>query len=288
VVNAIEFLKEYNIRGSVPVGSRVVVVGAGNAAIDAARTAVRLGAEVTVIYRRTRDQMPAYEEEVDQALLEGIRLETLTQPTEIVTGTDGSVTGITCTRMTLGDFDRSGRRRPRAQDDEEVTIEADQVIVAIGQRLDLSSITRDVELEPNAAGFIHADSRTGMTSVEWLFSGGDATSGPSSVVRAIAAGERGACGIDLYLTGGDHAFWREAIPVDTEYDPTADPAPYVREPIPTLAVDRRKRTFAEVEQPWCEAVALRQAKRCLRCDYGKSIPSVRIGGSVPEKEESNA
>ncbi|MFP4152984.1 MAG: NADH-quinone oxidoreductase subunit NuoF [Alkalispirochaeta sp.] len=288
VVNAIEFLKEYNIRGSVPVGDRVVVVGGGNAAIDAARTAVRLGAEVTVIYRRTRDQMPAYEEEVDQALLEGVTLETLTQPTEIVTNESGSVTGIRCTRMTLGEFDRSGRRRPRAQGDEEILIETDQVIVAIGQRLDLSSITRDVELEPNAAGFVHADPQTGVTTMEWLFAGGDATSGPSSVVRAIAAGERGAFGIDHYLTGGDHAFWRDPVPVDTEYDPTADPAPYAREPIPTLPVDRRKRTFAEVEQPWCEAVALRQAKRCLRCDYGTSIPAVRNGGSAPVKEESNA
>lgn len=286
VVHAIDFLKAYNIRGSVPVGERVVVVGGGNAAIDAARTAVRLGADVTVVYRRTREQMPAYAEEIDQALLEGVKLKTLTQPTEILTAEDGSVTGVACTAMTLGDFDRSGRRRPTASGEEEaVVFPADQVIVAIGQKLDVEGITRDVEMEPTAAGFIHADPQTAVTEVEWIFAGGDAASGPASVVRAIAAGERAAYGIDLYLTGANHAFWREAVPVDTDYDPTAEPAPYPREPIPTIPADRRRRTFAEVEQPWCEAVALRQAKRCLRCDYGKVIAAQRANG---DKEGINA
>ncbi len=269
VEHAVEFLKSYNIRGSVPVGSRVVVVGGGNAAIDAARTALRLGAEVTVIYRRTREQMPAYAEEIDQALLEGVRLQPLTQPMNVLRDAGGEVTGVVCSRMQLGEFDRSGRRRPKASEDELFTLPADQVIVAIGQTLDVSRLTRDLELEPTAAGFLHADPRTGSTAVKWVFAGGDAASGPASVVRAIAAGERAAYGIDLFLTGSDHAFWRESIAIDTDFDPTADPVPYPREPIPTIPADRRRHTFAEVEQPWCEAVALRQAKRCLRCDYGR-------------------
>ncbi|MDA3948429.1 MAG: FAD-dependent oxidoreductase [Spirochaeta sp.] len=285
VVHAIDFLKQYNIRGSVPVGKNVLVIGGGNAAIDAARTAVRLGAHAKVIYRRTREQMPAYAEEIDQALLEGVGLDTLTQPMEIVTDENGAATGVRCSTMTLGEFDRSGRRRPRAADDEEFFEEADQVIVAIGQKLDVPHITRDVELEPNAAGFVHADPTTAATAVEWLFAGGDAASGPSSVIRAIAAGERGAYGIDLHLTGADHAFWREPQPIDTAYDPSADPAPYAREPLPTIPAERRRRTFAEVEQPWCEAVALRQAKRCLRCDYGKAIAGNGYGNG---KEEINA
>ncbi len=271
VVDATSFLKEYNIRGSVKVGSKVVVIGGGNAAVDAARTALRLGAEVKIIYRRTREQMPAYAEEIEQALLEGVKLDTLTQPSEIFTDGEGRVTGIACTTMTLGDFDQSGRRRPRAADESSFTEEADQIIVAIGQKLNVSRLTKDLALVPNAAGFISADPVTGVTDVEWVFAGGDAASGPSSVVRAIAAGERAAFGIDLFLTGSGHAFWREPIPVDTFFDPSADPVSYEREPIPTVPVERRRRTFVEVEQPWCEAVALRQAQRCLRCDYGKEV-----------------
>jgi NADH-quinone oxidoreductase subunit F len=269
VTCAIDFLRNYNVRGSAPVGRKVVVVGGGNAAIDAARTAVRLGAEVSVIYRRTREQMPAYAEEIDQALLEGVELRTLTQPIEVVRDGKGELSGIRCTHMTLGEFDRSGRRRPTAMEDETFVLEADQVIVAVGQRLDLTGLTRDLECEPNAAGFLHADSRTAATAVEWVFAGGDAVSGPASVVHAIASGERGACGIDRYLTGVEHAFWRDPLPVETDYDPSADPAPYPREPLPTIPAERRRRNFSEVEQPWCEAVALRQAKRCLRCDYGR-------------------
>jgi NADH-quinone oxidoreductase subunit F len=273
VVDANSFLKEYNIRGSVKVGSKVVVVGGGNAAIDAARTALRLGADVKVIYRRTREQMPAYAEEIDQALLEGVQLETLVQPVEILLDGENHVTGVQCTAMTLGEFDRSGRRRPKASEDTVFVEEADQVIVAIGQKLNVPDLSRDIALEPNAAGFIPADPVTGATDVEWIFAGGDAASGPSSVVWAIAAGERGAAGIDLFLTGEDHAFWREPLQVDTQFDPSAEPAPYDREPIPTVPAERRRRTFVEVEQPWCEAVALRQAKRCLRCDYGKALVS---------------
>ena len=273
VVYATEFLKSYNIRGSVPVGKKVVVVGGGNAAVDAARTALRLGSEVTVIYRRSREQMPAYAEEIDQALLEGVELRPLTQPTEVVRNEAGEVTGVRCSRMILGEFDRSGRRRPKAIEEDRFVAEADQVIVAIGQTLDVGRLTQDIELEPTAAGFLHVDPQTGATAVDWVFGGGDAASGPASVVRAIGAGERAAYGIDRFLTGEDHAFWRETIPVETDYDPTAEPTPYPREPIPTIPAERRRRTFAEVEQPWCEAVALRQAKRCLRCDYGKAIAS---------------
>jgi NADH-quinone oxidoreductase subunit F len=268
VVMAGDFLREYNIRGSVPLGSQVVVVGGGNAAIDAARTAVRLGAGVSVVYRRTQDQMPAYREEIEQAIIEGVELYTLTQPTEVVRES-GTVTALRCSSMTLGDFDRSGRRRPQASDQEAFDLPCDQVIVAVGQRLNHNHLIQDMDLGTTAAGFLDADPQTGRCSLEWVFAGGDAATGPLSVVSAIAAGERGAFGIDLYLSGENHAFWREHTGVDTFFDPNAEPAPYPREAIPTLPADRRRHNFAEVEQPWCEAVALRQAKRCLRCDYGK-------------------
>ena len=275
VVLAGDYLRQYNIRGSVPVGKNTVVVGGGNAAIDAARTALRLGAEtVTVIYRRTREQMPAYAEEIEEALHEGVELRDLTQPLRVNVDEEGKARTITCARMTLGEFDRSGRRRPQRSEHDEFELPADQVIVAIGQTLDLTPLVKPdlalgSELEMTPDGFIGIHPLTGQTSVPWIFAGGDAASGPASVVTAIAAGERAAVGIDLYLTGESHAFWRKAETIDTAFDSEADPAPYPREPYQTIEVGRRRHNFDEVEQSWCEAVALRQAKRCLRCDYGK-------------------
>lgn len=285
VVLAGAFLKQYNIRGSVPIGKNVVVVGGGNAAVDAARTAARLGAEsVTIVYRRTREQMPAYEEEIQEAIAEGVALHVLTQPTRVVTASDGSVKALTCQTMTLGEFDRSGRRRPTASQSEEYELPADQVIVAIGQKLDLPPVLGDLEVEQTHHGFIQADRLSGRTSVPWLFAGGDAAVGPDSVVAAVAGGERAAVGIDVLLSGSSHAFWRADTAVDIDYDPDADPVPYPRESVRTVAVERRRHNFDEVEQPWCEAVALRQAKRCLRCDYGKPARTP----VEPSKEELHA
>jgi NADH-quinone oxidoreductase subunit F len=124
-------------------------------------------------------------------------------------------------------------------------------------------------LESRNGGLLVADPVTGQTSHKWVFAGGDAVSGPSSVVEAVAAGERAAVGIDRFLTGREHAFWRELIEVDTFYDPDAEPSEAPREGLPLIPVDRRRNNFDEVEQPWRESVAVRQAQRCLRCDYGR-------------------
>ena len=268
IADALSFLRTYNLRGSAPVGKNVVVIGGGNSAIDAARTALRLGAErVTVVYRRSREAMPAYEEEIEEAEHEGVVLRLLTAPVEVVL--DGKrVAGIKCTPMRLGEFDRSGRRRPEEGGDA-FLLSADHVLVAIGQTLDLQTITNRVQLESRNQTFISVNPVTGQTSEKWIFAGGDAVTGPSSVVEAVAAGERGAVGIDHYLTGQNHAFWREAHEVDTAFDPDAEPSDAPREKLNLIPVERRRNNFAEVEQPWCESVAVRQAGRCLRCDYGK-------------------
>ncbi len=274
VVDALAFLRTYNIRGSVPVGRRVVVVGGGNSAIDAARTAVRLGADcVTVVYRRNREAMPAYEEEVLEAEHEGVHLQLLTAPVEVLVE-NNRVVGLKCVPVQLGEFDRSGRRRPR-ETGEAFCIPADQILVAVGQVLDLEAVCPDIPLEKNARGYLQADPVTGQTSQRWIFAGGDAVSGPASVVEAVAAGERAAVGIDYYLTGETHAFWRQLRPIDTAFDPEAEPSDVPREPLRLLPVDRRCHNFDEVELPWPEPVAVRQAKRCLRCDYGRreNIPS---------------
>jgi NADH-quinone oxidoreductase subunit F len=267
VTDALAFLRDYNVAGSADVGRNVAVIGGGNAAIDAARTALRLGAKsVKVLYRRTRAEMPAYEEEVLEAEREGVRLETLVAPIEVL-GADGRVTGVRCSRMTLGEFDRSGRRRPVPSADGEFTVEADHVIVAIGQALSPEELLNGTQIKLTRSGFAMADPVTGQTSVEWLFAGGDASSGPSSVVEAVAAGERAAVGMDRHLTGEEHAFWRERRDVDTLFDPDADPVPFPRARLKLLPVRQRKGSFREVEMSLTKSVALREAKRCLRCDY---------------------
>jgi len=271
VVESMSFLRRYNIRGSAPVGKQVAVIGGGNAAIDAARTALRLGAEqVTVLYRRTREEMPAYAEEIEAAIEEGVVITPLSSPEEILVE-DGTAVGVRCRPMHLGDYDRSGRRRPEADDVNTTVLKADQVIMAVGQTLHAAHLLKPLDVELTESGWIKSHPVTGQTSVTWLFAGGDAATGPSSVVEAIAAGERAAVGMDAALTGEKHAFWRAYRDVGTDYDPDAEPVPFPRERINMAVVDRRSRNFDEVELPWNEATAIRQAKRCLRCDYGKQV-----------------
>ncbi len=273
VVESIAFLREYNLRGSVHVGKRVVVVGGGNAAIDAARTALRLGAEVTVVYRRTEAEMPAYAEEIEQARQEGVVLRTLTSPEEIV-AKDGVVTGVRCHRMKLGEFDRSGRRSPQ-DSGEELMLEADQVILAVGQTLNARGLVGNLPVDLTGSSQVKADALTGQTSVPWLFAGGDAATGPASVVDAVAGGEKAAVAINRFLTGQEEAFWRKEAITKTAFDPDADPVTFSRSSLVLLSTERRRNNFDEVEQSWSESEVVKQARRCLRCDYR-------------EKEESEA
>lgn len=267
VVHAVDFLRQYNIRGSVPVADRVVVVGGGNAAVDAARTAVRLGAkEVTIVYRRTRDQMPAYAEELQAAEEEGVAICGLTQPVEVI---GSPVSALRCSSMRLGGFDPSGRRRPTEAGKQLFDIPCTQVIVAIGQQPVDTALFSGFTAIRTRAGWIAVDPATGQSSVEWLFAGGDAVTGPSSVVAAIGAGERAAVGIDRMFTGENNAFWRIDREVDVEFKPGDEPVETGREPVRMMEVQRRCHTFEEVELPWNETVAVQQAARCLRCEYGK-------------------
>ncbi|MFP4014639.1 MAG: NADH-quinone oxidoreductase subunit NuoF [Chitinispirillaceae bacterium] len=283
VVDALDFLRQYNLRGSVPVGKKVVVIGGGNAAVDAARTALRLGAEtVTIVYRRTREQMPAYAEEIEEAQQEGVDLRVLTAPVEVV-ATDGKVSGLVCRPMTLGQFDRSGRRRPEGETGHDFTIETDQIITAVGQKVATSEIFDGIELDVTKSGTLAIDKTSGQTSVPWVFAGGDVVLGAASVIEAVAAGERAAVGIDMFFTKESHAFWREEREVHTSYDPDSEPAPYPREKLHLIAVDRRRNNFDEVEMAWNESVTVRQAKRCLRCDYGKTPAKKDVDVKVSSK-----
>jgi NADH-quinone oxidoreductase subunit F len=270
VEDAICFLRDYNIRGSAPVGQRVVVIGGGNAAIDTARTAIRLGAEsVTVVYRRTREEMPAYAEEIEEAENEGVKLHVLTAPQEILAW-EGLVTGVSCQVMALGEFDRSGRRRPTAASEAPFVIPADQVITAIGQRLEPAQLLGDLKVPLTRDGFLAADPHTGQTAIDWLYCGGDAMTGPTSVVEAVAAGERAAVAMDARFTGAEHAFWRREKVCDVPFDPEAETVHQPRARMELLPVQRRRENFNEVEQSWTGQVAVCEARRCLRCDYRES------------------
>ena len=264
---AIEFLRAYNLNGKQKVGGNVVVVGGGNAAVDAARTALRLGADtVTVVYRRTRAEMPAYVEEVEEAEKEGVRFEFLAAPVEL-TANKGKLAQVRLQRLELGEFDRSGRRRPVAKEDAEFALPADLLIPAIGQTLDPTELFDRVRLKLNDRGYIAVDPNNGQTSESWIFAGGDTVSGPSSVIEAVAAGEKAAVGIDLFLGGKNRAFWRKDHEVDTFFDPEADPVETPRAAPKLIPVSKRKGSFTEVEATWTRNVALAEAKRCLRCDY---------------------
>lgn len=267
VTDAISYLREYNLTGKSMPGERVTVLGGGNAAIDAARTALRLGAkEVSILYRRTRAEMPAWEEEVHEAEIEGVKLNFLVAPLAAISA-NGRVSALKCAKMALGDYDRSGRRRPIPQKDQDFEVKTDLVISAIGQYIDKNEILGDLNVELSSNGYVKSDPLTGRTSVEWLFAGGDVATGPSSVVEAVAAGEKAAVSIDSFLTGADNAFWRTEKPLDTFFDPDADPTSDVRAPLQSLSLGERMGNFNEVEKVLETSAAICEAKRCLRCDF---------------------
>jgi NADH-quinone oxidoreductase subunit F len=216
--------------------------------------------------------MPAYAEEIEEAEREGVHFELLAAPAELI-GKNGRLSAVKLRRMELGEFDRTGRRRPVASKAAELTLDADMLIAAIGQSLAPAELFDGVAVKLSEREFLWADPVTGQTSVEWVFAGGDSVSGPASVVEAIAAGEKAAVGIDRFLTGTDHAAWRLSRPVDTAFDPDADPVMAARPGMKMIPLARR-RGFEEVEVTWPRAVALGETKRCLRCDYREEAAAV--------------
>jgi NADPH-dependent glutamate synthase beta subunit-like oxidoreductase len=197
VVHALDFLWEINCGGDVKVGKKVVVIGGGNVAVDAAKTAIKHGAaEVTIVYRRSREEMPAIPWEVKEAEDEGVKIELLVAPKKIV-GTNGQVSAVECIRMQLGEPDESGRRKPFPIEGSEFTREADMVILAIGETPELGFLPKEIEL--NEDGTIWVNPMTMKTSLKGVFAGGDAVTGPATVIEAIRAGKCAAESIEKYL-----------------------------------------------------------------------------------------
>jgi len=262
VVDGVSFLSDANMGKPPALGSKVAVIGGGNVAIDAARTALRLGAkQVTIVYRRTRSEMPASEEEIEEALHEGIAVDFLAAPTRIESS-NGTVE-LTCVRMELGNVDASGRRRPVPVEGSEFSMAVDTVIAAIGQ---MPEVPEQFGLASGRANTLQVDRDTLATNREGVFAGGDVVSGPATVIEAIAAGRQAAISIDQYLGGSGAIDETLTLPEELEALPEIDEGETHRVSVPTLGVGDRLKSFAEVELSLGEELAVCEARRCLRCD----------------------
>jgi heterodisulfide reductase subunit A-like polyferredoxin len=266
VLEGVEYLKQLNRNMIAPdyfKGKTILVIGGGNVAMDSARTARRLGGSVNVLYRRSLKEMPAHKEEIAQAEEEGIMFSFLTTPTKLYKKEKD--TCLQCVKMELGEPDSSGRRRPVALPNSEYDVLCDYVIFAIGQELD-TKLMEENYITLSASGFIEVDPLTLQTSLEGVFAGGDAVTGPATAVEAIGAGHRIAESIDRFLNKEDLKVGREhqeqqkaSIPKDTLRIPKS------REQPPVVPIDERVKSFVEVDLGFSKEQAVREAQRCLNC-----------------------
>jgi NADPH-dependent glutamate synthase beta subunit-like oxidoreductase/ferredoxin len=268
VLEALRFLRKVNLGMERPrVGPRVAVIGGGDAALDGARCALRLGAEhVAILYRRSRVELPAHREQLERAETEGIELIERVSPVRFIAD-DGRLRGVELVRMELGEPDESGRRRPVPLSGSEFALETDTAIVAIGQQADLQPL-QGLDVARDSRGWVKVNEHM-MTSIERLFAGGDLVSGPATAIAAIAAGKRAAAGIDRYLRGEQAKTVCFYSLADLEHEERYHP-PDVREQprveIPQAPAAERSRDFRPVEPGWKEPAAPRaEAERCLAC-----------------------
>jgi NADH-quinone oxidoreductase subunit F len=266
VIHAIDMLRDANLalmgKSKMPtIGKKVAVVGGGNAAIDAARTALRMKAkEVHVVYRRTRDEMPAQPKEIAEAVHEGVQMHFLAGPKQVIG--EKKVKGLECYQMELKEFDRSGRRRPVQVEGAEFTLDVDTLIVAIGQSVEGAMAESAIEVD--RWGQIVADPITLATNIPGVYAGGDAVAGPKTVIEAVAQGLRAARAIDQQVRGVP----AEAVVLEDERGPLADDEEVIEKPrvaMPEMKVCDRVACFAEVELGYSAEAAQEEANRCLKC-----------------------
>jgi NADH-quinone oxidoreductase subunit F len=269
----LDFLSEVRMGGKVPLSGKTVVIGGGNVAVDVARTALRSGTHDAQIFcLEPRDEMPAWEKDVEEAIDEGIAIIPSQSPSRI-THESGRVTGIEFTRCECV-FDDEGCFNPTCDLDDTQFVAADNVIVSIGQAADMSFLSADSQLERELWGALVVDTNTLATNVPGVFAGGDFTTGPTFVIRAISSGRRAAIAIDKYL-GGDKS--RVYIPDEKSARHTGTKLALEQESMedkPRIDVEfedanERVSDFREVEKGFTEEDARREATRCLRCDLEK-------------------
>ncbi len=280
VYPSIEFLKSFNINGRIVARGRVGLIGGGNSAIDAARMALRQPdvTSVTILYRRTRDEMPAFAEEIEAADQEGIEIKTLVTPSRVI-AKNGRLVGLECLRNELGDTDASGRRRPVPMRRSEHVIELDTLIVAIGEDSGIDAIApaRMSRIETTSRNTVSVDPATFQTNRPGVFAAGDVVTGPNTVVEALAAGKKAAVMLGRYLRGEPMVqpvrpqlprVYIEPLPQAEGVDAPAGS----RIETPRAPAEWRKRNFAEVEVSLSVAEATQEAQRCLRCDLEFTMP----------------
>jgi heterodisulfide reductase subunit A len=261
VIHGVDFLRDLDLGKEVKIGRKVAVIGGGDVAIDAARCALRLGSNVTIIYRRSREEMPAREEEVRATEEEGIEINFLATPVKILGSS--RVEKMECIRMELGPLDETGRRRPIPIEGSKFLIDVDTVIPAIGQASDLRFLEGS-DVNAQNGRWIEAD-EDGLTSEEGIFAGGDAVTGPATVIEAIAVGRRAAGAINRYLKGeviGKEEKEEEKIGIEEVELPEEEEK---RVEMPKLPIKERINNFDEVELGFTEEEAVREANRCLHC-----------------------
>ena len=273
-IPGVKYLLDINMgKDPYPEGKKVVVVGGGNVAMDCVRSSFRVGkADVNLVYRRTKAEMPADSAEIYDAEEEGVNFHYLCNPTRIIEK-DGSVVAVECIRMELGEPDKSGRRRPVPVPGSEFIIETDMLIPAIGQAVDLSFLGKDAGVELTKWNTVLVDQDTFQTSQPGIFAAGDCETGPDVLVRACGNGKRAAWRIDQYLRGKD------LIPTDAEKFNNLFASVKVYQKDENLGIaggehrkhlrmmdpEKRKWTFDEVEEGYRVDEAVKEAMRCLRC-----------------------
>jgi NADPH-dependent glutamate synthase beta subunit-like oxidoreductase len=265
VYRGLDYLRQLNLGKSMRLGEKVAVIGGGNVALDAVRSARRLGSEKAfILYRRSLEEMPSTPEEVKQCREEKIPIKTLAQPVRFMSN-NGRVKAIECIKMRLTEPDESGRRKPEPIPGSEFTVKVDAVITALGQESDWCCLTPECACTLTEWGTIKIDSLTLQSDDPDIFTGGDAARGPKTVIEAIADGRQAAISIKRYLSGENLRLGRDiplkAIeePQKGKYDRAA------RAPMPYLDPKKRVKNFNEVQKGLTKGVTVREGKRCISC-----------------------
>lgn len=276
VYHGVDFLRKINLGKPQAVGEQVAIIGGGNTAIDASRTALRCGAkEVTILYRRTRKEMPAEEAEIQAAEEEGIRIQYLVTPVEVL-GSSGQITGLKCIRMKLGELDSSGRRRPVPIEGSEHELSFDTVIIAVSQSPEIEYVGEKADLKVSKWSTLEVNPETLETNIAGVFAGGDAVRGPDSVISALCDGKLAAEAIDKFINGRPlKDFKTKRTSFLPKRDENSRPHRYaprfkdtlkkLRTRMKELDPETRRTNFEEVELGFSEEEAKREALRCLNC-----------------------